>query len=457
MMRALISLLWLVTGSLGLSTTATRKSHTRLVGKTSVSPELLESSFLYVRARRESTTQKTLKVYLDSLMEKSDNLDLFVEENPVVVSSDEAEEAFGAPIERKTNAALWRCAMLAITMCWATNFALLKFGVEALPEQEGVGSLFVACRFFIASLACLPFAFGASEPGVLVAGARIGAWCASGYAAQAIAENSFGADASTTAFLCSLQSVVVAVAAFASAGNFDFGSSETKRTVTSVALGILGVGVLCFGSSDAGFGGLGLGEVIALGQAVGFGASYLELEEATRKYPEDSTALAAVQCIVVGAASVAQAATSTHQELGAFVSDVLQTPAALGSLLWMGLISTAFTIWIQTLVFKKTPASDASIILVTEPLWAALCAHFLLGENLNTMQLAGGVAVLAACAVNEQIIDLFPEKHEEKTKIQDTTNKGAKNQFSFLGASDSSSSSSSGHQQQKNREESFQF
>ncbi|MEM6978770.1 MAG: hypothetical protein AAF539_03815, partial [Planctomycetota bacterium] len=185
-------------------------------------------------------------------------------------------------VESDTKVAVWRAVMLGITMCWATNFALLKFGTDALPPSDfDVAPLFVAVRFLVASLACVPF-LKASDRGVYVAGARVGAWCALGYGAQVLALDAFGASASTTAFLCSLQTVVVA--ALVSSG---------RKTMAAVFVAILGVGVLCFGSESVATGGLG--DVVALGQAVGFGLSYIELEDATRKFPNDAKPLAATK------------------------------------------------------------------------------------------------------------------------------------------------------------------
>ena len=287
-------------------------------------------------------------------------------------------------------------------MCWATNFALLKFGVEHL--DAGSGPLFVATRFFLASGACLPFVFQASEPGVLWAGARIGGWCAFGYAAQVLAEDTFGAAASTTAFLCSLQTVVVA-------GICLLGKNceHRERTMSAVAVAIAGVAVLCFGGSEAVH--FQPGDLIALGQAGGFGISYLELEAAIKKYPDDAKPLAAIQCVVVGVFAVLASAASVFSQgygmeaLTSFATQLVHSPEALSAVLWMGFISTAFTIYLQTEAFKKCPASDASIILVTEPLWAFIVAHFLLGENLSGLQCAGGLAVLSACALNDGLFD----------------------------------------------------
>ena len=51
----------------------------------------------------------------------------------------------------------------------------------------------------------------------------------------------------------------------------------------------------------------------------------------------------------------------------------LDAPLA-ASVAWTGVISTSFTIWLCTEAFKHLPSVDASLILTSEPLWAALVA-----------------------------------------------------------------------------------
>mmetsp|Transcript_10284 Transcript_10284/g.41616 ORF Transcript_10284/g.41616 Transcript_10284/m.41616 type:complete len:499 (-) Transcript_10284:2247-3743(-) len=315
----------------------------------------------------------------------------------------------------------WRLAILGITVCWSTNFALVKYAVEAMPVHAATtGPLFVAARFAVAAIAVAPWLFEASSLEVLWKGARVGAWCALGYAAQALALDTFDAAASVTAFECSLQTLVVAGwTAHASR------SAVPGKTRVAIALAVAGVAALCLAGaseSSASPGAIShhsslVGSLVALGQAVGFGASYVELEEASEQFgPDQAKPLAAVQCLVVAVAAIGLAGLSTVSDAGgdivasvsAFAGDLVTSPEALASLAWMALVSTAFTIWLQTIAFAKVSATDASIILVTEPLWAALCAHALLGEVFGPAQLAGGSAVLAAIAVNDGLVDLPP-------------------------------------------------
>ena len=72
-----------------------------------------------------------------------------------------------------------------------------------------------------------------------------------------------------------------------------------------------------------------------------------------------------------------------------------------GPLLYSGVITSALTIWLQMVVFAKLPAVDASVLLTTEPLWAALAAVWLLGDRLGACDYAGGALIVLALCVNQ--------------------------------------------------------
>jgi len=98
------------------------------------------------------------------------------------------------------------------------NFATTKFALDTLQASvDGGGALFVAARFLVGAAALVPFLFSASSGPAVWAGVRVGALCALGYGSQSAAL-AMGASAGTAAFICSLQSVVVAVIASRTAG-----------------------------------------------------------------------------------------------------------------------------------------------------------------------------------------------------------------------------------------------
>ena len=68
--------------------------------------------------------------------------------------------------------------------------------------------------------------------------------------------------------------------------------------------------------------------------------------------------------------------------------------------LYTGLISTALTVLLQTRALSKLPATDSSVIVATEPLWAAGFASLLLGEVLEPSAQLGGLFILFGCLAN---------------------------------------------------------
>lgn len=293
---------------------------------------------------------------------------------------DKPDEEDPASSPTKEDSWAWKGVVLGVTMCWGTNFAAIKYGVERLGEEHEAA--FVAARFVLATAALAPFLLGASR-GAVIRGLRIGGLCAFGYAAQAVALG-LGASASATAFECSLQTVVVA--AF---------SALTVRSMASAGLAVAGVGVLCLVGNDEST-VLGLG--VALGQAIGFGLSYVELEKAVEEHPDEALALTAYQCLAIAGCASAAAVVQ-----GGEIS--MPPPDVAFVLVWLGLVSTALTIWLNTLAFERVSATDASLILTSEPLWAAVTARLLLGETLGVSQTAGAALIFAAVALNDGLFD----------------------------------------------------
>ena len=127
--------------------------------------------------------------------------------------------------------ALWpyQLAMLVITACWGANFAVTSWSLDALGGDATDGTLFVAARFLVGAGALVPFLASANSMAVCIAGAQVGALCAAGYAAQSVSL-ALGTEAGTAAFICSLQSVVVALGASTKTGGV------ARQTWLAVAL-----------------------------------------------------------------------------------------------------------------------------------------------------------------------------------------------------------------------------
>jgi len=226
---------------------------------------------------------------------------------------------------------------------------------------------------------------------LVVGGLECGCWLALGYIAQALALQD--AQAGVVAFIASLQVVFVPLVLTA------FGQPATQRLVAAAALAVSGVALLELGAGSSADSSTSA-QLLALLQPVGFGTSYLRIEALMRRYPDRALQLSALQLISNALISllwlgVAMVAFGEHVELQA-----LRQPAVSAGLLWTSLVSTALTVLLQTRALARLPATDSSVIVSTEPLWAALFAALLLGESLDATEMAGGGLILAGCLAN---------------------------------------------------------
>uniref|UniRef100_A0A7S3EXH5 EamA domain-containing protein n=1 Tax=Haptolina ericina TaxID=156174 RepID=A0A7S3EXH5_9EUKA len=311
----------------------------------------------------------------------------------------------------------WRLAMLGITASWGANFAVIKLALDTLGDTSSIAdasSLFTAARFGISALLLCPFIMGASSRAVVNAGLGVGGLCTAGYACQVVSL-SMGTQAGTSAFICSLQAVVVALLVARSTG------CVAGRTWAAIGLSVAGVACLELPSVLSGGSGLCLGDLLAFGQPLGFGASYVVLQRAAADATEeDSLPLAALQCAAIGFCGLAAATLSAGQPPWDLdwslllprpdAVNALKAWAVPGAVLYTGVISSALTIWLQAIVFSKLPAVDASLLISTEPLWAAAVAVVLLGDQLGSANYLGGALIISALLVNQGVVGKFGEE-----------------------------------------------
>uniref|UniRef100_A0A0G4I7K5 EamA domain-containing protein n=1 Tax=Chromera velia CCMP2878 TaxID=1169474 RepID=A0A0G4I7K5_9ALVE len=72
------------------------------------------------------------------------------------------------------------------------------------------------------------------------------------------------------------------------------------------------------------------------------------------------------------------------------------------AVVYLGVVTTALSNFIQTVGQRRVPAETAALIFATDPVWAALFAYLWLGETLGAQGLAGAALILGA-AVSQQV------------------------------------------------------
>ncbi len=306
--------------------------------------------------------------------------------------------------------------MLFVACLWGANFPAVKLVLESGLPASAAGAL----RFGLAAVALSPALRGARElpRELLLGGLECGAWIALGYIAQAQALETL--PSGVVAFICSLQVVLVPLVQTA------FGGKLTPRLGLASFLCVAGVALLELGlpgtaasastaASTAASAAASaapppdlVASLLALLQPIGFGISYVRISSILASHPGSSLQLSALQLASNAAIALAWlvfdlssggSAADALASTADWASSLSQPSVALG-LLYTGLCSTALTVVLQTRALGKLSAPDASVIVATEPLWAAGFAALLLGEALERAELVGGSLIVLGCLAN---------------------------------------------------------
>jgi drug/metabolite transporter (DMT)-like permease len=317
----------------------------------------------------------------------------------------------------------WRGVILILCALWASNFAVAKL-VMAEPGVDS--SLYALARFSVAALALAPGAYGAVKKAdmeweTVKGGIICGCWVAFGYLGQTV--GLLTTTASKSCVICSMHCVFVA--AIAEYWRVSRSAVETKydtMRLLPAAFAVLGVGIIELKGAG---GAPTIGDALSFAQPIGFGMGYLTLEELMKKNPEAAYPVTTLKLTVVATASLMMFEFSplVNNGFADFAlrvpdfSPILDSPMALGGILYTGLITTAACLWVESIAFAKVPATDASIILTTEPLIAAGVGAFALGETFGSSDYVGASLIIGACAL--AVLLESPENEQPVSEIQE--------------------------------------
>ncbi|PWI14505.1 EamA family transporter [Streptomyces sp. Act143] len=166
----------------------------------------------------------------------------------------------------------------------------------------------------------------------------------------------------------------------------------SRSFLGAAALSVLGVVLLTQGG---GFTRPSLGDLLMLLAALARTVHVLAMSRLKSVRGADALSLTTVQ---LGASVAVFALLSTGAEATPW-----GTAADFGAREWAGLLflsafCTLFAFFVQMWAVRRTSPSRVSLLLGTEPLWAALAGIALGGERLGALGLAGGALVLAGTA-----------------------------------------------------------
>lgn len=337
-----------------------------------------------------------------------------------------ATTSSSSPSEREILMA--RLLLLGAAALYGTNFSLVKLLGET-DMSIGVSS---TVRFGMAALATLPWLLmppkqqqqqtissndgensGASSSSrssnnhlvasftndpakaaalsASLAGFEVGLWNSIGYVAQAVGLETTAA--SKSAFLCSLAVVTVPLL-----DKFVLGKSLLGRQISGIVLALAGVALLELGGENLAELHLTSGDVASLLQPIAFGLGFWRMEHAMHKYPDQANRSTAAQLLAVFLASAvyAQIVDPTGWHPAELWND-LHNPTILLGLVWTGVISTALTVYMETLALKTLSAAETTLIFSTEPLWGTAFAALIVHEQLGIDAGIGALLILTGC------------------------------------------------------------
>jgi drug/metabolite transporter (DMT)-like permease len=162
------------------------------------------------------------------------------------------------------------------------------------------------------------------------------------------------------------------------------------------------------------------GDFISFSQPIGFGMGYLQLEELMKKQPSAALAVSAIKLTVVAISALTFFEVSSHSASmmgSSFMSSeslvegskqmsrlilpdftpILHSPVAMGAVFYTGIVTTSIALWVESIAFQRVPATDASVILTTEPLFAAAASAVLVGEKFGLSDAVGAMFIVGAC------------------------------------------------------------
>lgn len=318
-----------------------------------------------------------------------------------------------------------RILLLISAALYGTNFTFVKILNENMPGSAGT-----AIRFALAGLVTIPLAFQRSATvnddssnfnmnvplvndetetqiqdysqiatkGAILGGAEIGLWNAIGYLTQAAGLET--TNAGTSAFICSLAVVVVPILDFLT------GKKISSSQTLGALLAVVGVAFLELdgfqGNLAAGQGiALSTGDMLSLVQPLAFGVGFWRMEHYMRKFPNEAMKLTASQLSVIAMASVAFFLATSGGVAGIpdfnQLAEWMSSPLIVGSLLWTGIMTTALTVYMETLALKTLSAAETTMLFSTEPIFGGACAAAVLGEQFGLGGLIGAAMVLSGC------------------------------------------------------------
>lgn len=270
--------------------------------------------------------------------------------------------------------------LVFITLVWGATFPALKFTTAQLSGVE-----VSALRFALSALCVLPWALRAGRS-TWRDGAVLGTFLLLSYVSQAYGLQFISSNRS--AFLTSLNALMVPFFGLV------LGRALRLRAVGAAVLACAGIGLMSWEA-----GAHAWADALTVLGAAAYAVYNMTLSSRAARHPAMALAATQIVWLALGA--------GVWMLLGAVGTDQLQTLPArttlpvLLCLVFLGLVATVGTLWLQAIAQRHVSAEKAALIYSLEPVFAALFGWVLLAEGLGLRASVGAALVVGAVVWSE--------------------------------------------------------
>lgn len=268
--------------------------------------------------------------------------------------------------------------LFGTTFIWGSTFVVVKAGSEFISP-----SLFIALRFGIGALIfafLLRDQFKSIRSSTLIKGIILGALLGSGIVLQNY--GIYETTASKAAFITGLMVIFTPIAQLL---------LERRAPKTGNIIGIVIVIIGLYLLTSPTGSGINFGDGLVLVSAAVFGVYIVYLDIFTKD--DNVLHLAFIQVTVT---SLTACITIPFEEIVLILNDQV-----IISLVYMGIMATVVTTYIQTRYQKDTTPTRAVIIFTVEPVITAVLAYYILSEILGIVGVIGALTIIIGILVSE--------------------------------------------------------
>jgi drug/metabolite transporter (DMT)-like permease len=269
--------------------------------------------------------------------------------------------------------------LFGTTFIWGGTFTIVKLGMQEISPI-----LLTSIRFTLAAAIITLLLYRTIFPlprATLLRGGLLGLFLFIGFTTQNIGLTI--TTASKSAFITGTMVLFVPILQYLL-------ERRSPRVGNVAGIGIVTVGLwLMTSPSGAGF---NLGDLLTFGCAIAFAGYivYLDMIAPTMH----TSQVVFLQIVTTGVLSWITVA--------AFENPVFaMTGTSIGALLYLTLLATVLTTWLQSRFQKDTTPTRAVVIFSIEPVWASIIAAVAIGESLTGTGIAGGALILAGVLLSE--------------------------------------------------------